>query len=160
MGTWNILPIVCLTLNSSSIECMRRDIWLAFGQHSCVASTLLKWGLTTDQMLKKPDGQPFVVGGDGPTKYYILDFTQPEVAAVLQDVARKFIRRYKPDLLKFDFGYEMPSVATAAPRDKKFTGERLMWKGLDVLITAMRKILTWWSCITICHRSFWTTLIS
>jgi hypothetical protein len=49
------------------------------------------------------------------------------------------MRRYKPDLLKFDFGYEMPSVATAAPRDKKFTGERLMWKGLDVLITAMRK---------------------
>jgi hypothetical protein len=96
-------------------------------------------GLTTEQMLKSPDGQPFVVGGDSQTKYYILDFTQPEVASVLQDVARKFMRRYKPDLLKFDFGYEMPSVATAAPRDKKFTGERLMWKGLDVLITAMRK---------------------
>jgi hypothetical protein len=97
-------------------------------------------GLTTEQMLKKPDGQPFVVGGwDGATKYYILDFTQPEVAKVLEDVARRFIRTYKPDLLKFDFGYEMPSVANAAPRDKKFTGERLMWKGLDVLINAMRK---------------------
>jgi len=33
----------------------------------------------------------------------------------------------------------MPSVADAAPRDKKFTGERLMRKGLDVLINAMRK---------------------
>ena len=97
-------------------------------------------GLTVEQMLKKPDGQPFVVGGDGAqTRYYILDFTQPEVAKVLEDVARKFIRRYKPDLLKFDFGYEMPSVANAAPYDKKFTGERLMWKGLDVLINAMRK---------------------
>jgi hypothetical protein len=97
-------------------------------------------GLTTDQMLKKPDGQPFVVGGDGgQTRYYIMDFTQPEVAKVLEEVARKFVRRYKPDLLKFDFGYEMPSVANAAPRDKKFTGERLMWKGLDVLIHAMRK---------------------
>ena len=97
-------------------------------------------GLTTDQMLKKPNGQPFVVGGDGPTKVYVTGlYLNPQVAAVLQDVARKFIRRYKPDLLKFDFGYEMPSVATAAPRDKKFTGERLMWKGLDVLITAMRK---------------------
>jgi hypothetical protein len=97
-------------------------------------------GLTTDQMLKKPDGQPYLVGGESAqTKYYILDFTQPEVAKVLEDVARKFVRRYKPDLLKFDFGYEMPSVATAAPRDKKFTGERLMWKGLDVLIKAMRR---------------------
>jgi hypothetical protein len=90
-------------------------------------------------MLKKPDGQPFVVGGDSQTGYYILDFTRPEVAKVLEDVARKFIRRYKPDLLKFDFGYEMPSVANAAPLDKKWTGERLMWKGLDVLINAMRK---------------------
>jgi hypothetical protein len=33
----------------------------------------------------------------------------------------------------------MPSVADAAPLDKKWTGERLMWKGLDVLIRAMRK---------------------
>jgi hypothetical protein len=68
-----------------------------------------------------------------------MDFTQPEVAKVLEDVARKFMRRYKVDLLKFDFGYEMPSVADAAPLDKKWTGERLMWKGLDVLINAMRK---------------------
>ena len=97
-------------------------------------------GLTTEQMLKKPDGQPFVVGdGESYAKYYILDFTQPEVAKVLEDVARRFVRTYKVDLLKFDFGYEMPSVANAAPRDKRYTGERLMWKGLDVLIPAMRK---------------------
>src|ERR1039458_7892574 len=96
-------------------------------------------GLTTDNMLKKPDGSPFTVSWIDSPAYYIMDFTQPEVAKVLEDVARKFIRRYKVDLLKFDFGYEMPSVADAAPRDKKFTGERLMWKGLDVLITSMRK---------------------
>ena len=97
-------------------------------------------GLATENMLQRPDGQPFFVSnGDGQSKYYIMDFTQPEVAKVLEDVARKFIRTYKPDLLKFDFGYEMPSVANAAPRDKKFTGERLMRKGLDVLINAMRK---------------------
>lgn len=97
-------------------------------------------GLTTEHMLKKPDGQPFFVGGsNGTVKYYIMDFTQPDVVKVLEEVARRFIRTYKPDLLKFDFGYEMPSVANAAPRDKKFTGERLMWEGLDVLINAMRK---------------------
>ena len=96
-------------------------------------------GLTTEHMLKKPDGQPFTVSWDDSPAYYIMDFTQPEVAKVLEDVARKFMRRYKVDLLKFDFGYEMPSVADAAPLDKKWTGERLMWKGLDVLINAMRK---------------------
>jgi hypothetical protein len=96
-------------------------------------------GLTTEHMLKKPDGEPFIVDWSAGPPYYIIDFTQPEVAKVLEDAARKFMRRYKVDLLKFDFGYEMPSVASAAPRDKKWTGERLMWKGLDVIINAMRK---------------------
>lgn len=97
-------------------------------------------GLTTDHMLKRPDGEPFaVLNGEGEKQYYILDFTQPVVAEVLEKVARQFIRRYKPDLLKFDFGYEMPAVSAAAPQDKQWSGERLMWKGLDVLIRAMRQ---------------------
>jgi len=94
-------------------------------------------GLTEDHMLKKVDGTPVVSGGE--TKYFILDFTQPEVAKVLSDLARKFVRRYKPDLVKFDFGYELPAVAQAAPKDKHWAGERMMWKGLDVVITAMRE---------------------
>ncbi len=94
-------------------------------------------GLTEEHMLKKADGTPVVSGGG--TKYYILDFTQPEVAKVLSDLARKFVRRYKPDLVKFDFGYELPAVAKAAPKDKRWAGERMMWKGLDVVITAMRQ---------------------
>src|SRR6185312_9573339 len=94
-------------------------------------------GLTEDQMLKKADGTPVVSGGE--TKYFILDFTQPEVAKVLSELARKFIRRYKPDLVKFDFGYELPAVSQAAPKDKHWAGERMMWKGLDVVITAMRE---------------------
>ena len=105
-------------------------------------------GLTVDHMLKKQDGTPYVVedgnpsGFDivsSPAKYYILDFTQPEVATALSEVVRKFIRRYKPDVFKFDFGYELPSVAMAAPQDKKWAGERLMLKGLDVVIGAMRE---------------------
>lgn len=97
-------------------------------------------GLSTDNMLKQPNGEPYaVVNPEGQIQYYILDFTQPRVAEVLEEVARNFIRRYKPDLLKFDFGYELPSVERAAPEDKQWSGERLMWKGLDVLIKAMRK---------------------
>jgi hypothetical protein len=49
------------------------------------------------------------------------------------------MRRYKPDLLKFDFGYELPAVGIAAPLDKNWTGERLMLKGLEVVIKAMRE---------------------
>jgi len=95
-------------------------------------------GLTVDHMLKKPDGTPYVSGFSG-LHYYILDFTQPAVAQILADTARRFIRRYKPDLLKFDFGYELPAVGIAAPQDKSWSGEKLMLKGLEVVINAMRQ---------------------
>jgi hypothetical protein len=99
-------------------------------------------GLTLDHMLKKPDGKPYLgneFGYSGPNRYYILDLTQPEVAKVLSDTVRKFIRRYKPDVFKFDFGYELPAMGVAAPLDKQWAGERLMAKGLDVVIRAMRE---------------------
>ena len=93
-------------------------------------------GLTEEHMLKGVDGTPIAAGGGA---YFILDFTQPEVAKVLSDLARQFIRRYKPDLVKFDFGYELPPVSQAAPKDRHWAGERMMWKGLDVVIKAMRQ---------------------
>ena len=96
-------------------------------------------GLTVDNMLKQPDGKPFVTSHVGTPDYYLLDFTQPVVAQVLEQLVRKFMRRYKPDLFKFDFGYELPAVSVAAPQDKSYTGERLMQKGLDVVIKAMRE---------------------
>ncbi len=96
-------------------------------------------GLTADNMLQQPDGKPYVVRNAGAPDYYLLDFTQPAVALVLTGLVRKFIRRYKPDLFKFDFGYELPAVSIAAPQDKNWTGERLMAKGLEVVIKAMRE---------------------
>jgi hypothetical protein len=96
-------------------------------------------GLTVDHMLKQPDGKPYLSGDFGGSHYYILDFTQPVVERVLTGLVRQFIRRYKPDLFKFDFGYELPAMGIAAPQDKSWTGERLMRKGLDVVLTAMRE---------------------
>jgi len=96
-------------------------------------------GLTVEHMLQTPEGKPFVVGAGSGSSYYILDFTQPEVAEALTKVVRAFVRRYKPDIFKFDFGYELPAVGDAAPRDKRWSGERMMWKGLDVVIKAMRE---------------------
>jgi hypothetical protein len=96
-------------------------------------------GLTEDNMLKGPDGTPYLAKNSGTTHYYIIDFTQPAVEKVLTNLVKKFIRRYKPDLFKFDFGYELPAAGVAAPQDKKWTGERLMWKGLDIVIKAMRE---------------------
>jgi hypothetical protein len=85
-------------------------------------------------MLHDDQGQPLKH-----ETYYLLDFTQPEVQRGLRERARQFIRRYKPDLVKFDFAYEIPSLAKAAPRDMNFCGERMLSKGLEIVITAMRE---------------------
>lgn len=97
-----------------------------------------RMGLTLDHMLKQPDGTPYAVPGSNDTSYYIFDFTQPEVARILTEYVRRFVKRYKPDVFKFDFGYELPALRKAAPQDKSFSGEKLMRKGLDVVLNAMR----------------------
>jgi hypothetical protein len=95
-------------------------------------------GLNVSHMLRLADGKPLISGG-GDSKYYILDFTQPEVEKVLRERARRFAERYKADLVKFDFGYELPPLSVAAPKDMKWAGERLMLKGLEVVVNGMRE---------------------
>ena len=58
---------------------------------------------------------------------------------MLRAQARKFVERYKPDLVKFDFGYELPPLSVAAPKDMRWAGERLMLKGLEVVVGGMRE---------------------
>jgi hypothetical protein len=94
-------------------------------------------GLTVSHMLHLADGKP-LISGDGDSKYYILDFTQPEVEKVLRARAKRFAERYQPDLVKFDFGYELPPLSVAAPKDMRLAGERLMLKGLEVVVGGMR----------------------
>jgi hypothetical protein len=95
-------------------------------------------GLTTAHMLRGPDGKP-IVRAEGSLHYYLFDFTQPEVQEALARLARKFIRRYQPDLVKFDFGYELPGLAEGAPKEMKWAGERLLAKGLEVVVKAMQQ---------------------
>lgn len=113
---------------------LRIGMWAAFMRCEDPAEL----GLTISQMLHGIDGKP-VVRGEGSTKYYILDFTRPEVESVLTGLARRYVRRYKPDLVKFDFGYEIPDLGTAAPHDMRWAGERMLGKGLDVVVKAMHQ---------------------
>ncbi len=96
-------------------------------------------GLTEENMLKAPGGKAYVVPNWGRTPYYILDFTQPAVEEALTDLVRRFMRRYKPDVVKFDFGYELPTVSAASPKDVSLSGERLLMKGIDIVVKAMRQ---------------------
>lgn len=110
-------------------------MWAAFLR--CQDPSVL--GLTYNHVLKRPDGTPFRLGS-GDHAYSIFDFTQPIVQDVLRDVAQRFVRRYNPDLVKFDFGYELPSLEEAAPADLAWSGERLLEKGLEVILGAMREV--------------------
>jgi hypothetical protein len=127
------LPHFTEFLNEVRADGRRIGLWAAFMR--CEDPRDI--GLTAENMLRQPDGKPFVAGGG---KYYILDFTQPKVEKVVRRLAHNFIRRYDPDLVKFDFGYELPSVDIAAPQDRRYSGERLMKKGLEVVVGAMREV--------------------
>jgi hypothetical protein len=96
-------------------------------------------GLTEENMLKGPDGKAYLTSNWGRASYYILDFTQPAVEKALTEIIVAFMRRYKPDMVKFDFGYELPAVGVAAPLDKTFGGEKLLLRGIEIVVKAMRR---------------------
>jgi hypothetical protein len=113
---------------------LKLGMWAAFMRCENPAEL----GLTLDHMLRGTDGKPIKRIQRG-VPYYLLDFTQPEVQTALRERARRFIRTYHPDLVKFDFGYELPSLTLAAPKDMNYAGERMMLKGLEVVVGAMRE---------------------
>ena len=122
----------------SMLERIRADghyigLWAAFLR--CQDPSLL--GLDESHLLQTPAGQPLWLDHQA-ARYGIFDVTQPEVQRVLSARAKEFVRRYRPDLIKFDFGYELPSLDVAAPADMNWAGERLLQKGLEVVVGAMK----------------------
>jgi hypothetical protein len=129
------LPHFLQTLDQFRAEGSYVGLWAAFMRCQDPANL----GLTTAHVLHRPDGKPYLLGASDPISFYIMDCTQPEVQQVLRRRAKEFVRRYKPDFVKFDFGYEIPSLDAAAPQDMNWAGERLMLKALEVTIGAMRE---------------------
>jgi hypothetical protein len=109
-------------------------LWAAFLRCQNPASL----GLNESHLLQTHTGETLWLSHQT-TKYGIFDLTQPEVQKVLRERAKTFIRKYRPDLIKFDFGYELPSLDVSAPQDKNWAGERLLQKGLEVIVGAMKE---------------------
>ncbi|MBK8821124.1 MAG: hypothetical protein IPN58_00570 [Anaerolineales bacterium] len=109
-------------------------LWAAFLR--CQDPSAL--GLDESNLLQTPEGKPLWLAHQT-SRYGIFDVTQPIVQEVLSERARQFIRRYNPDLIKFDFGYELPSLDIAAPADLNWAGERLLQKGLEVVVGGMKQ---------------------
>jgi hypothetical protein len=109
-------------------------LWAAFLR--CQEPSAL--GLDESHLLQTNEGKPLWLS-HGKSRYGIFDVTQTQVQQVVKERARDFVRKYRPDLIKFDFGYELPSLDVAAPADMHFSGERLLKKGLDVIVGAMKE---------------------
>jgi hypothetical protein len=109
-------------------------LWAAFLR--CQDPTTL--GLEETNLLQTREGKPLWLAHQT-SRYGIFDVTQPIVQKVLRERAKAFVHRYKPDLIKFDFGYELPSLDVAAPADLNWAGERLLKKGLEVVVGAMKE---------------------
>jgi hypothetical protein len=95
-------------------------------------------GLDESNLLQTIEGKPLWLAHQT-SRYGIFDVTQSKVQEVLRERAKEFIRRYNPDLIKFDFGYELPSLDVATPADLNWAGERLLQKGLEVIVGAMKE---------------------
>lgn len=94
-------------------------------------------GLSANHMMCGPDGEPVVLGPEG-QPYFLFDVSWPEVQTVLRDRIAAFVHRYDPDLVKFDFGYEIPDLSRCAPHDPAYAGERLFALAMDVVAGALR----------------------
>lgn len=121
-------------LNRVRADGHRIGMWAAFMRCEDPAA----FGLTPAHMMHLADGTPYVIK-DELTNSYVFDFTRPEVEKIVSERARRYIRRYKPDLVKFDFGYEVPLLNTVAPHDMRWAGERLLSKALNVVVRSMRE---------------------
>ncbi len=121
-------------LNDIRAQGYNIGLWAAFLR--CQNPAAL--GLDESHLLRTPEGKPLWLDHQT-ARYGIFDMTQPKVQEIMRERAKDFIRRYKPDLIKFDFGYELPSLDVAAPQDMTFAGERLLQKGLEVIVGAMKE---------------------
>lgn len=95
-------------------------------------------GLTTADLLRGRDGEPVVLG-PAEAPYFLFDVTRAGVRDVLRQRIASFVARYRPALVKFDFGYEIPDLSVCAPADPAYGGERLLGLALDVVVGALRE---------------------
>ncbi len=120
-------------LNGVHADGFKVGLWAAFIR--CQNPAAL--GLDLSHVIHTPGGKPVVANMNG--DHYILDLTQPVVQDRIRETARRFARRYKPDLIKFDFGYEMPPIELGAPKDMRFAGEKLLFKAVEIVVSALRE---------------------
>ncbi|TDD68101.1 hypothetical protein E1262_17010 [Jiangella aurantiaca] len=121
------------TLASIRSHGHRVGLWAAFLRCDDPATH----GLSRADLLRGLDGEPIVLG-PAEAPYFLFDVTLAGVRAVLRERIAAFVARYRPALVKFDFGYEIPDLSLCAPADLDYAGERLLGLALEVVVGALR----------------------
>ena len=100
-------------------------------------------GLTAEDLLCGVDGKPVRTSWNmNPhgTGYYCLDPSSPKTVALIRSRTQTIVRELKPDLLKLDFGYGIPSPDVATARNPALRGEKLAYTLLKLVADAAREI--------------------
>lgn len=95
-------------------------------------------GLTPKNMLHDPDGKP-ILTEEGKKSFYFIDLSQPIVQEAFRKQIKLFMNDYHPDVVKFDFGYELPPMSMSIPENKDWAGERMLKKFIEVAVSALRQ---------------------
>jgi hypothetical protein len=107
-------------------------MWAAFLR--CENPALL--GLDSSNMLKDTNGKAITKGAK---PFFLLDVSQPKVQDTLRSRIRQFMKRYHPDIVKFDFGYELPALSMSMPANHGWAGERMLKKFLEIIVAVLRE---------------------
>lgn len=104
---------------------LRVGFWQAVGWVPDAPSV----GLTDDDLLLGRDGRPVTCNWSAdprdPAQHHALDPSSPRARRYLADRIAAIVRRYRPAILKLDFGYGLPAPSQAVPRDPAYRGERM-----------------------------------
>ncbi|WP_187774775.1 TIM-barrel domain-containing protein [Pedobacter sp. BS3] len=95
-------------------------------------------GLTLKNMLHDPDGKP-ITKQEGKKSFYFMDLSQPIVQEAFRKQIKQFMHDYHPDIVKYDFGYELPPMSMSIPENKDWAGEKMLKKFIEVTVDALRR---------------------
>jgi hypothetical protein len=101
------------------------------------------FGLNAEDLLCGIDGKPIQTSWNmNPHEggFFCLDPSSPKAVALIRDRTIRVMRELKPDLLKLDFGYGIPSPDVATARDPALRGESLAYSLLKLVSDAAREI--------------------
>jgi hypothetical protein len=102
-----------------------------------------EYGLSAQDLLCGADGQPVKTSwnmnphGKG---NYCLDPSSAKAVAVIRSRMQKIMKELKPELIKLDFGYGVPSPDVATARNPALRGEKLSFTLLQLITDAAREI--------------------